>query len=51
MALFLYGISRSDFDTEYKIIYEFHEKDLSVRQRIFARLCAMVGVNPADLLN
>lgn len=51
MALFLYGISRSDFDTEYKIIYEFREKELPVRRDIFARLCAMVGVNPDELLD
>lgn len=50
MALYLYGISKSDFDTDFKIIYEFHEKDLEARKRIFERLCAMVGVNPASLL-
>jgi hypothetical protein len=50
MALYLYGISRSDFDTDFKIIYEFREKDISVRQGIFERLCAMVGVNPESLL-
>ena len=50
MALFLYGVSKSEFDTDFKVIYEFHEKDMEARGRIFERLCAMVGVNPAGLL-
>ncbi len=50
MALYLYGVSKSDFDTDFKIIYEFHERDLEVRKQIFERLCAMVGINPVDLL-
>jgi hypothetical protein len=50
MALFLYGVSKSEFDYDFKIIYEFHEKDFETRKQIFERLCAMVGVNPIDLL-
>ncbi len=50
MALFLYGVSKSEFDCDFKIIYEFHEKDVEARRRIFERLCAMVGVGPSGLL-
>ncbi|BCY17463.1 MAG: HEAT repeat domain-containing protein [Chloroflexi bacterium] len=50
MALYLYGISKSDFDKDFKIIFEFHEKDFNARKRIFERLCAMVRVNPVDVL-
>lgn len=51
MALFLYGKTKSDFDTDFKIIYEFHEKDPSIRREIFERLCEIVGVNPTDILS
>jgi len=50
MALFLYGQAKTDFDSDQKIVFEFHEKDLPARTRIFERLCAMVGVNPINLL-
>ena len=40
----------SDFDKDFKIIFEFHEKDFNARKRIFERLCAMVRVNPVDVL-
>lgn len=50
MALYLYGKAASDFDTDKKIIYEFHEKDPAARRRIFERLCQMVGVNARDVL-
>ena len=49
MALFLYGVSKSEFDYDFKIIYEFHEKDVEARRRIFERLCVMVGVDPSSI--
>jgi hypothetical protein len=51
MALFLYGKSRTDFDADHKIIFDFHEKDIAARRGIFGRLCELVGVNPGDLLD
>jgi len=50
MSLFLYGVTTIDFDTDQKIVYEFHEKDMPARMKVFERLCAMVGVDPIDLL-
>jgi len=50
MSLFLYGVTTTDFDTDQKIVYEFHEKDMPARMKVFERLCAMVGVDPIDLL-
>lgn len=50
MALYLYGKANYDFDTEKKIIYEFHEKDPAARRQIFERLCQMVGLKADDVL-
>jgi hypothetical protein len=50
MSLFLYGKAKTDFDSNQKIVFEFHEKDLPSRTRVFERLCAIVGVDPNDLL-
>lgn len=50
MALFLYRKAKTDFDADQKIVFEFHEKDLPARRRVFERLCSMVGVDPIDLL-
>jgi hypothetical protein len=50
MTLFLYGKAKTDFDSNQKIVFEFHEKDMTARMRVFVRLCAMVGVDPNDLL-
>lgn len=51
MTLFLYGITIVDFDTDQKIIYEFHEPDRIKRIDPFTRLCQMIKVDPQYTIN
>lgn len=51
MALFLYGKISKEFDSDHKIIFEFHEPDQAKRMVSFTELCRQVGVDPVDLLS
>ena len=51
MALFLYHITKEEFDVNQKIVYEFHEPDRSKRIEPFTRLCRMIKIDPKPFLN
>jgi hypothetical protein len=46
MTLYLYGITKVDFDTDQNIVYEFHEPDRIKRIEPFSRLCQIINVEP-----
>ncbi len=49
LALYLYGVASSDFDSSYPVIFEFREPDRSKRIKPFLELCGLIGVNPLEL--
>jgi hypothetical protein len=50
MALFLYGKTSSEFDMNYKIIFEFRTPDRSQRLAPYEKLCEWVGVDPESII-
>lgn len=51
MALYLYGVSTSNFDSNYRVIFEFREPSRAKRLKSFFELCGYIGVDPEEFLH
>jgi hypothetical protein len=49
LALYLYGVTTSDFDSSYAVIFEFREPSRAKRLKPFIELCGLIGVDPVEL--
>jgi hypothetical protein len=51
MALFLYGKSKSNFDSSFKIVFEFRNPDRAQRLAPFIELCKLIGIDSSTVIN
>jgi hypothetical protein len=50
MTLYLYGKAKTNFDTSFKIVFEFRNPGRAQRLAPFVELCGLIGVDPGNLM-
>jgi hypothetical protein len=51
MTLYLYGKAKTNFDSSFKIVFEFRNPDRAQRLAPFIELCGLIGVDPDTVIN